>query len=158
MSNMTNPMNGLKSLQDQLNNGIYLRPCELYSELKMYVDKQDGSHRFTYARVESGIIKSLTILIPAEPLNGKPCFSIGYATREEFQGNGLASEVVEKSINELKNGLQRNNIKEFYIEAVIGVENISSQKVANKIISNEREQIVDVVSGEDAYCYKRLVI
>jgi hypothetical protein len=158
MSSMTNPMDALKSLQFELNRGFSLKSCELYPELKMTFDEPNGSHRFTYAKIESGVIKSFTTFIVVEPLEGKPCFSIGYATPKKFQGNGLASEVVEKSIKELKNGFQRNDIKEFYIEAVIAVDNVSSQKVANKTISNERKQIVDEVSGVNAYYYKRLVV
>ena len=39
MSNMTNPMDGLKSLQFELNKGFPLKACELYSDLKMTFDQ-----------------------------------------------------------------------------------------------------------------------
>ncbi len=158
MSNMTNPMDALESLQFELSRGFTLKQCELHSDLKMIYDLADGVPRFTYVKIESGIIKSYAALILAEPLDGKTCFTIGYATPNKFQSLGLATEIVEKSIEELRFGLQRANVKEFHIEAVISVNNISSQKVANKSISKEREQITDEVSGEDAYYYKKLVV
>lgn len=154
---MANPIDGLKNLQFALNQGLSLKTCELYPELNMIFDRPNGCDRLTYALIESGIIKSFTTLILAQPLQTKPCFNIGYATAKSFQSTGLASEVVEKSICELKNGFQRYNIKEFYIEAVISLDNIASLKVANKIISNERTTIIDSLSGEKVYYYKRLV-
>lgn len=157
MSDIINPMNGLKSLQFELNKGLPLRVCELYPDLQMTFDQPNGCNRFTFAKIESGVIKSYTILIITEPLEGKPCFSIGYATPEKFQGNGLATEVVEKSIKALKNEVKRCNIKTFFIEAIINVTNIPSQKVASRVISNAPKKIVDDISGEDAYYYKLLV-
>jgi len=154
---MKDPIDGLKSLQLALNQGLSLNDCTLYPELKMIFDQPNGCNRLTYAMVESGIIKSYSTLILSEPLQGKPCFNIGYATSEAFQSIGLASEIVEKSINELKHGFLNNNITEFYIEAVISVENIASLKVANKILSAHPSQIVDEISGENAYYYKCLV-
>ncbi len=131
--------------------------CELYPDIKMTVDHPNGFHRFTYVMKAYGVIKSYAILIIAEPLNGKPCLSIGYASPQKFQGCGLASEIIEQSIKEIKNGLKARNINEFYIEAVIGIENIASQRIAEKILSNKRKQIIDELSGEDAYYYKKLV-
>ena len=154
---MTNPIDGLNSLQSALNEGLALKTCALHPELQMIFDQPNGCKRFTYAMIESGVIKAYATLILGQPLQGKACFSIGYATSQSFQSIGLASEVLEKSIDELKNSLRLNDINAFYIEAVIRADNAASLKVASKVICNTPRSVVDELSGEDSFYYQRLI-
>lgn len=154
---MTNPLDGLQSLQEALDQGLRLNVCKRHPELQMIFDQPNGCQRLTYALIEAGVIKSYSTMILVQPLHGIPCFNIGYATSSDFQGNGLATEMVEKSIDELKIGFQDHQITRFYIEAVISVDNIASVKVANKVISDKPSHIIDEISGEKAFYYTRLV-
>lgn len=157
MPSMTDPMNGLKSLQAEIHNGIPLSPCKLNSDLQMFYDQPNGRHRFTFVKIESNIIRSFATFVIVEPINDLPTFNLGYAVPEEFRGAGLAMEIVEKSIAEVKAEFKRNGINSFYVEAVVGVENIPSQKVSAKLLSSNFEEITDSFSGERAYHYQLLV-
>jgi len=57
----------------------------------------------------------------------------------------------------LRNGLVRHGIKQFYIEAVVGLENKVSQRVATKVISETPKETTDFVSGLPALVYTRLI-
>ncbi|WP_351123587.1 hypothetical protein [Shewanella sp. T24-MNA-CIBAN-0130] len=75
----------------------------------------------------------------------------------EYRRQNLATEIVQKSIDEVKAEFQRKGISSFYVEAVVGIDNLASQKLANKLLSDKFEEITDDVSGENAYHYFCLV-
>ena len=150
-------MDALTSLQTEIFNGIPLRKCAAHPELQMFVDQPNGRPRFTFVKTESNIIKAFAVFAIVSPINGIPCINIGYAVPLEYRQQGLATEIVEKSINEMKAEFQRNDVSSFHVEAVISVENEASQKLAAKQLSTEFKQITDDISGEDAYYYCRLV-
>jgi hypothetical protein len=157
MSSMTNPMDALTSLQAEIFNGIPLRVCNINSELQMFVDQPNGRHRFTFVKVESNIIKSFATYVFVSAKNKMPCVNIGYAVPPEYRQQGLATEIVEKSLNEVKAEFLQNGISSFYVEAVIGINNVASQKLAVKLLSDEYQEIIDDVSGERANFYSCLV-
>lgn len=157
MPSMTDPMSGLNSLQTEIYNGIPLSQCKLNYDLKMFYDKPNGCHRFSFVKIESNIIKAFATFVIVDSINDLPTFSLGYAVPEKFRGSGLATDIVEKSINEVKAEFKRNGISGFYIEAVVGVQNLASQKISKKILASEFEEIIDSLSGEKAYYYLRLV-
>ncbi|MDO7930342.1 GNAT family N-acetyltransferase [Pseudomonas sp. KFB-139] len=157
MGKIADPMNALISLQREVRRGMPTHPAELHPSLRVIVDKPNGEVRYTYAKVEHGRVKAIAIFIMAEPIEGVPCFNLGYAVPEAYRNRGLASEIVEQGIQELRNGLSRHGIKKFYVEAVVGVDNRSSQRVAAKVISENAVQATDSESGEPALGYTRLV-
>ena len=110
-----------------------------------------------HALCRLGIIQAFCVFAIVEPINGLPCFNIGCAVKKEFQNRGLAKEIVEKSIAELSNGFGRNNVKKFYIEAIVGTSNEYSQKLSVKLISSTPKQCTDSVSGLPALSYTRLI-
>ena len=120
------------------------------------MDDANGSPRVTYALVDNGLVKALAIYIFEQRIDGVPCFEVGYAVAESFRRQGIASEVLEKSIAEMRNGFGRYG-KAFYIQAVVGASNVPSQKVAARILSPQPEAITDTVSGLPAFAYLRLV-
>lgn len=156
---MVDPMDGLISFQRAIdNNLIALTPCELSSEFVMHYDIPEvDTHRYSYAKIINGKAISIAMFVPGEPFKGLPCFNVGYAVIEEYRGNGLAKEILEKSINELKNGFGRTHIKRFYIEAMVSIKNKASQAVAAKSISENPEECTDSVSGQPAISYIRLI-
>ena len=155
---MTDPLDGLNQLQYAIDNGFNeLFPCELSPELQCISDQPNGIQRFTYAEIKTGKIHAYSVFVVTENLNELPCFNIGYAVPETFRRRGFATSVLKKSIAELKNELARNNIKRFYLEAIVGTSNKASQKIANKLISQTPKECTDSESGQPALSYTRLI-
>ncbi|WP_281649095.1 hypothetical protein [Parendozoicomonas sp. Alg238-R29] len=155
---MTDPMVGLQELQKAIDkNLVEFQKCELSRDLVIHVDQPDGHTRFTYAKIKHQRIRSYAVFVLVEPINGLPCLNIGYAVPEKYQNNGNATEILEKSIAELKNGFARNNVNKFYLEAIVGKDNIISQKIANKLISKTPKECNDEYSNKPALAYTRLI-
>jgi len=152
---MTNPIEALNSFQEALLEGkILLQPGDLYPDLYLTHDEPvPGKFRFTYLRLENTKITALVNFAPCAPIQGIPSVQIGYAVPEEYRKQGRAKEAVRMAIAEMKNGFQRAGVKTFYIEAIIAVDNISSQIVAEKTMSETRESMVDEISGVPAFRY-----
>ncbi|EHK5438808.1 GNAT family N-acetyltransferase [Aeromonas hydrophila] len=154
MTKMTDPHDGLVSFQEALNAGeIKPRPCEKHKDLTLLLDDANGTSRLTYSLIgDDGSVKALAMYCPIDPINGVMCFGIGYAVAEQYRKQGLSYEIVEKSIDELVLGFGRH-MPHLYIEAVIGVDNQASQKVAAKYLCNVPARIIDEVSGLPALQY-----
>ncbi|QOY51190.1 N-acetyltransferase [Candidatus Sulfurimonas baltica] len=158
MAHMIDPTDGLISLQDALNKKLVeFTNCELSQDIVMHVDQPEGIVRFSYAKILNGEIQSYTVFVMAEPIDGTVCLNLGYAVPKKYRNQGFAQDILKKSIIELKNGLGRNNIKEFYLEAIIGTDNEVSQKIASNIISNSPKKCKDAYSGQDALAYTKLI-
>ena len=147
-------MHALESFENALKLGeIKTQPGELDPELLVHVDHPNGHPRFTYVWVEGSRVKALATFFRAEPVEGTPCFQIGCATGESFRGKGLAKAIVKASIAELRNGLSRNGVPLFYVEAVVDGENLASQHVAAATLSKEPAQAVDRFTGRPSLQY-----
>ncbi|MDT4814668.1 hypothetical protein FQZ97_476780 [compost metagenome] len=101
-------------------------------------------------------MKALAVYVLAEPLEGERCFGLGYAVAENCRNQGLAKEVVEKSIAELSLGF-RKHFSKLYIETMVGQDNIASQKVSAQLISSTPKATTDAHSGQPALQYVRLL-
>lgn len=163
---MTDPMHALNGLQEAIDVGVVsleqFQPCELHPELCVMLDEPAPQvTRFTYAKFEAtsngAIVQAIALFIVTEPINGVLCFQAGYAVAGPVRRQGLGSRVVQAGIDELKNGMGRTPIKEFYVEAVVGVDNVASNKIASATISAKPEPIADALSGESALQYLRKV-
>jgi hypothetical protein len=85
-----------------------------------------------------------------EPVEGAPCFQMGWATIEGSRGKRLATNVVSKGLAELKNGMKRNDINKFYIEAIVAKSNTESIKLATRLFSVNPKACTDSFSGVNA--------
>ena len=156
MPQMTDPINALKELQKALdNNLVQLTPCDIHNDISVIVDQPTGVPRFTYALVESRKVTAISLFVLTEPIEGLPCFNVGYAVLDNKRGKGIGTDILKKGIEEMHQGFARNGHKEFYIEAVVGVENHPSNSIAKKIISTTPIQDQDHFSGEEAFQYLR---
>lgn len=155
---MTDPMVALRYLQIALDSKeLHLQPCALHPEIGLHVDHPDGKARFTYALMVAKKVQAVALFAHAEPIDGLPCFNIGYAVLEELRGNGLASKILTQAIDELQNGLARTPIKTFYIEAIVSTRNEPSNAIATKVVSTTRVAGTDAFSGEEIYQYTRKI-
>jgi GNAT superfamily N-acetyltransferase len=154
MMPMVDPMDGLRAFNDAYKRGIIeLQPGAVDPTVYVHLDRPAGEMRWTYVRLEGGAATALVSIIPAEPIGTEPCFGVGYAVLPDHRGQGLATDLVKSAIAEFLNGVGRHGIRSIHIEAVIGVENLASQRVAEKTINSEGRQTTDSYSSEPAIHY-----
>jgi hypothetical protein len=148
----------LKSFQLALGeNTIQLQRGELDRELLVHMDRPNGEIRLSYARMEGRTVVALVQFIPCDPLKGEPCFNVGWAVTEVFRKQGRAREVVIAALPEMRNGFNRAGIKAFWVEAIVGRDNIASQKLAENVISPPVEASTDSFSGDPIVQYLRRI-
>jgi GNAT superfamily N-acetyltransferase len=119
---------------------------DIHDDIIFHMDKPQGSSRFTYGLIGAeSRLKASCVVMLSNPYKGKPCFDIGLATLEKFRRQGYGKSILQKSIDELKNGLSRNGITEFYIELKVDSGNEAShnlcRKFSDEVIENEKGRI-----------------
>lgn len=152
------PMDALVSLQREVRRGVPTQHCHLSPGVRVILDQPNGVLRCTYARIEHVRVKALSLFVRHEPIDHVPCFNLGYAVQEAYRNRGGASEIVEQDIQELGQGFGQHGAKSFYVEAVVGKNNLSSLRVASKVISNIPIEGTDSESGEPVFANTRLVV
>lgn len=159
MASMTDPMDALVSFQQALLRGeISLRAAELEPDVFVHVDHLGaGISRFTYVRLDRRTVKAFANIVMTEPFDGAPCFQVGVAVPVPYRSKGYAKSILAAAIAELKNGLSRNKIPSFYIEAVVSIDNEPSKRVAEALIASTPTTITDEVSGLPALHYVRKI-
>ena len=160
MPSIVDPMDALKTFEPALRRGeIDLEPGRIDRDLMVHLDHPQGTLRITYVRFRgpSPSVSAMAIIIPAEPLEGKPVLQIGYAVPQHLRRRGLGMEIAKAAMAEFKAGMKANNVGDYYFEAVMGRKNVASQKIAEALIGGERKEVVDEHSGEEAYSYIGLV-
>ncbi len=146
-------LNGLQSALDA--GAVQLRPCDLHPQMKMMMDEPTGKPRFTYALVDGGKVQAVALFALVDPNEGLNCFKVGFAVLEKLRGKGVASRILQQSIDELRNGLGRTPMKEFYVEAIVSTGNDASNAICRKILSASPSSCVDAFSKEPALQYLR---
>ncbi|CAM4439764.1 GNAT family N-acetyltransferase [Vibrio agarivorans] len=132
-------------------NLISLTKCELHEDLYMHFDQPESQTRFSYALLANGgRVKAYCVAVLGQQYEGKLCFDVGVTTFKKFRSQGHGTAVLMKAIDELKNGLSRNGVKEFYIELKVDKGNEVSHKLCRKIAD-------DTVETEAGTNYLKLV-
>jgi hypothetical protein len=151
---MTDPSTAMQSFQQELlRHKPKLRRGELDKDLYVYVDAPHGEPRFTYVRLEGKIVTAFVELASVAPIEGTTCVALGYAVPEAYRRQGRAKEAVKAALAEMQNGLSRNGISVFYVEAIVGADNKASQRVAEQVISDKPVPMTDEISGLPAFRY-----
>lgn len=159
MPSLTDPTKALLSLQRHLQSrSLVMQPGEIDPTIKVHVDQPNGELRITYAYLVDNKVAAIAILTPSDPIEkGVACFGIGYAVHRDFRGQGLGKKIVRAAIDEFQHGMARNELLQFYIEAVVGIDNIPSQHVAAATVSPSPKPGVDKPSGAQVLQYVRKV-
>ncbi len=100
-----------------------------------------------YVRLKGKTVTAMVIFAAQPPEDGKPIFSVGYAVPKGFEKQGRAKDILVAAIADMQAGLFRNGFPEFYIEAIVGADNVASRKIAEQVISDEPEAITERLSG-----------
>ncbi|SEI14595.1 GNAT family N-acetyltransferase [Paraburkholderia hospita] len=155
MAEMSDPHIGLLSYQKALLlHEISPWPTKYEPGLMMLVDGEGADRRLTYALVEGRTVKATVVFAYAERYEGERCFSVGYAVAEKFRGSGVATDVLTRSISDLRQGL---GWPVFYIEAIVDAENLASRRVCEKVLSTSPEAMTESISGKPASRYFKRV-
>jgi hypothetical protein len=158
LPSIVDPMTALVSLDGALREkSVKMQRCELHPELRVMVDYPNGSLRLTYAKLHKSRVQAIVIFIPAEPVDGVPCFGIGYAVAENVRGRGIATQVVPQTIEELRHGFKRNGRLPFYVEAIVAKTNGPSNRLAARLLSTSPAEGADSFSGEPILQYLKLI-
>jgi len=158
MPTTVNPMDALKSFEPALKAGeLEVGRGAVHPDLLVHIDHPMGKPRATYAKMQGESVGALAMLGPADPLNGLRVFQLGYAVPQHLRKRGLAKDIAQAAIDEFTAAMVREGIRSFYVEAVVGVKNIASQKVAARVIGGEPKAITDENSGEAALQYIRKI-
>jgi hypothetical protein len=155
---MTDPLAALTSFQEVLETeGIALQPGVIDPALFVHLDQPTGSPRFTYVRLDRRTVTALVMFAQMPLLKGLPCFQMGVAVPEKYRAQGRAKDIVTAATAELQNGLGRNGVAEFYIQAVVGTNNEPSKRVAAATFPAAPVPITDEFSGLPALHYLRKI-
>ncbi len=162
MATVVNPMDALKSFEPAFQRGeLEMRRGQIHSDLLIHMDVPDGKNwRLTYAKTNGTTVRAITLISDAGPMDedGLPVFQVGYAVPQHLRKRGLATSTTQAAIDEFTAGMKRNGVESFYLEAVVGVRNIASQKVAERVIGGGPKPITDENSGEPALQYLKKVL
>jgi hypothetical protein len=148
----------LKSFQHALDKKeIALTKCAVDSELFLHVDKPNGEMRFTYVRLTGKRVSAMTQVVRCAPYEGEPCFNVAWAVPMEFRGVGRAVEVFKAALDEMSHGFHKAGMSAFWVEAIVGIDNKTSQRVAAKAITSDAVETTDDFAGVPVYQYLRRV-
>jgi hypothetical protein len=157
---MTDPSDGMKSFQQELRRGgIAIQVAKTNPNLFVHLDAPNGPPelRFTYVKLKGKTVTAMVIFAAQPPEKGKPYFAVGYAVPKRFQNQGRAKDILVAALADMQAGLFRNGFPEFYIEAIVGADNVASRKIAGQVISDEPESITERLSGLPAFKYVRKI-
>lgn len=156
MPTIVNPMDAFQTFEPALKSGmLQVQRGTVDPDLIVHLDHPNGEMRITYARMSDAAVSAIAIIIPAEFENGLPVFQLGYAVAQHLRKRGVGKEIAQAAIEEFTAGMARNGVVHFYLEAIVGVKNIASQKVAAHVIGGEPKEVADDNSGEAALQYMR---
>lgn len=154
MAAMTDSSTAMASFQQALDQGaLHMAIGRVDPGVQCYFDQEHGVPRFTYVNLDGGTVSAFASFVPADPIEGQPCFQCGYTVPEAYRGLGKATDILSAGIAELRNGFAGN--PPFWVEAVVSLDNLASQRVAAKVLEASRNQITDQVSGTPALQFQR---
>lgn len=160
MASIVDPHVGFVSFKQAVKDGdVTLVPCAGYSDLFFMTDNpEDGEPRLTYGRIVDGVVQGYAVYVHTDPLEGNYCFSVGYATDIEHRGKGVATQLLKDTMQELYKGMQPHLGEHgLCVDALVGLDNPASQRVAAKVFDVEPERTSDNESGEPALWYVKQV-
>ena len=121
---------------------------ELDKDLHVLQDVAGGLVRMTYVYIANNRVTAFASIAQCDPIDGKPCFQIGYAVPEDHRGQGFAKKITSAAMAEFSNGLIRNGADSFVIEAAVGIENNASVAVARAVIADSGTDATDHNTGQ----------
>lgn len=121
---------------------------ELDHDLHVLQDIAGGLVRMTYVYIANSRVTAFASIAQCDPIDGMPCFQIGYAVAEDHRGKGLAKKITAAAMEEFSNGITRNGAENYVIEAAVGINNEASLAVARAVIAETGTDATDHNTGQ----------
>lgn len=155
MAEMSDPHIGLLSYQRAfVRRDIAPMPTIYEKGLFILADGEGEDKRITYALVDARIVKATVVFAYADPYEGERCFGVGYAVAEKFRGQGIATDVLKRSISDFRQGMK---MPVLYVEAIVDATNLASRRVCEKVLSIDAEPMTEELSGKPSFRYFKRV-
>lgn len=153
---MTDPSDALASFQQMLPSGVLpLQRAKFDPTVWVMMDEPaEAVVRFTYVRTHGQRATEMALLVICEPIEGRPCFALGYAVEPDQRGQGRAKSIVTAALKEFETGMRGAGALPIYIETVVGADNGPSLRIASTLFG-EGDPITDSVSGLPALRFLR---
>lgn len=147
-------MDALKTFEPALKRGeLKVEKGRINPNVLVHMDMPNGQFRMTYALMDGATVTGIAIIVPAEFENGLPVFQLGYAVPQHLRKRGIGTTVAQAAIDEFTSGVARGGIVHFYLEAMVGIKNVGSHKIAESVIGGEVKETTDKASGEAVLQY-----
>ena len=154
---MADPHLGMVSFQECLRKGILrLAPVGKHLDLFSHFDvPAPGVRRLTYARLskDGRTVKAFLSCIMNGEVDGFPCIAVGYAVPGKWRNRGAAKQILKDVVDDQICQAKKNGLGAVYVEAVVDVDNLPSQRVAAAVLGGVQERITDRISGRPAFRY-----
>ncbi|MDP9517740.1 hypothetical protein [Pseudomonas protegens] len=151
---MSDPHIGMVSFQKALdNNELSPGPVRNHKDLYSYMDQPDPETiRLTYVRLNPNRseVQSFVSCVRNGYVNDYPCVGVGYAVPEALRNRGYAKQILADVVQDQVHQAGQNGIRELYVEAIIDITNIASQRVAGSILTGARDELAEGASGRPA--------
>lgn len=131
---------GLKNISDAIDNDlIELEQGRLFDDIYCHFDNPNGTVRVSYVMfspsVQNEVIARCAIILDRH-FNEVGVWTIDWAVRTEYRGQGFGRTIATKAIQEFTNGMKAHMSNGIYLEAIVSVTNISSNKIASRLLGN----------------------
>ncbi|WP_145181925.1 GNAT family N-acetyltransferase [Pseudomonas sp. URMO17WK12:I11] len=151
---MSDPHIGMVSFQKALDNReLSLGPVRNHQDLYSHIDQPaPDTIRLTYVRLnpDRSTVQSFVSCVMNGYVKGFPCVSVGYAVPEALRNQGHAKQILADVVKDQVYQAGQNGIRELYVEAIIDIRNIASQRVADSILTGSRDHLNEEASGRPA--------
>jgi hypothetical protein len=148
------PMTGFKTLEQAFRNGWRMKRVPFTEGLFFEKDIALGAERFTYANLVKLKVQQIVVLNGNEPLNGLPCFGLFYGTLESLRGAGLTIPFVKLCLEQFYKDLHKTYCREFYIEALVEVDNFPSIAICKHLFGEPAETATDSNTGQTNHVWQ----
>ncbi len=148
------PMNGLKGLQNAIDNGYQMdKVITGTSKSGVRFCRDMNGKRLTFAKVRKNKVQSfLAFSIGGGLYESEIWFGIYYAVPVHLRGKNRMEKLYSIAIKDIRKSINNN----FYVEAIVDQDNDASNYIAKKLLSGVIKQSVDKLSGIPINAYYKL--
>lgn len=137
----------LKEFNNAVQNGLPVHRGQIHKDVIVHADQPDNIARFTYGILMNEEIIAIAAFAQMDNYQDLPCFNVGYAVKISERKKKQGTSILKLALAELKQGLKKVGIYQFYVEAGVELDNISSQKIAESVLNVSPLKGIDPDSG-----------